>query len=63
MALTTVEELTGKFDKLYQAGWRVEIHVIGDRAVDIALKAMEKSQGNFKMHFRAHKYLYMGCWL
>ena len=47
MALTSVDELTEKFDILYKHGWRVEIHVIGDRAVDIALEAMEKSKGKF----------------
>ena len=47
MALQTVDSLTEKFDKSHSAGWRVEIHVIGDRAVDIALEAMEKSKGKF----------------
>ena len=44
IALQSVEGLTEKYNKIFDAGWRIEIHVIGDRAVDIALDAMERAK-------------------
>ena len=29
-------------NKLHKKGWRIEIHVIGDKSVDIFLEALEK---------------------
>ena len=54
MALESVESMTEKVNRLQKSGWRIETHVIGDRAVDITLKAFELSDGTdaFKKSFR-----------
>ena len=37
MALESIETLVEKINKLHAKNWRIEIHVIGDRSVDLFL--------------------------
>eukprot|EP01083_Nonionella_stella_P122447 368389_1 len=43
MLVTSEDELAEKIRRAGEAGFRVEIHVIGDRAADVALEALRKA--------------------
>ncbi len=45
------EQLEDTIVRGHLAGWQLAVHAIGDRAVDVALDALEKAQG---MHPRPH---------
>src|SRR5699024_7684712 len=42
----TVEEIEPLFFKSLQAGLRISVHAIGDRAIDVAIRSFEKAHGN-----------------
>lgn len=46
MLLYTQEHLTSEIRRSRENGFRVEIHVIGDRAAEAAIKALEDGLNN-----------------
>ena len=54
------EEFTGDVVRLHRQGWRMAIHAIGDRAIDIALHAIELAQSSYPRKDVRHRLEHCG---